>query len=98
MAEGMSPTTGTLMTTLTITQARQAFLGLPEQVQDEAILVTRHGRPVMAVLSAEQFEGLMETLEILSDQAFSQRLTKSIQQAKEGKTKSLADVRKRLGI
>ncbi len=86
------------MTTLTISQARQMFLGLPEQVQDEPVLVTRHGRPVMAMLSAEQFEGLMETLEILADQTFAKRLQKSIHQADKGKTLSLEEAATRLGF
>lgn len=49
-------------------------------------------------LGYDQYESLVETLDILSDQVFSQSLTKSIQQARKGKTKGSAEVRRRLGI
>lgn len=86
------------MNTMTITTARQGFLELPEKVQDEPLLVTKHGRPVMTLLSVEQFEGMVETIEILSDQVFANRLQKSIEQAKAGKTVSLAEAAARLGL
>lgn len=86
------------MNTMPITTARQEFLDLPKVVQDEPVFVTKHGRPVMTVLSVEQFEGMLETIEILSDQVFAKRLKVSIDQARAGKTVSLEDVRARLGL
>lgn len=86
------------MNTLTITHARREFLELPEAVQDEPLIVTRHGRPVMTVLSIDQFEGMVETLEILRDQVFAKRLQKSLVQAKKGQTVSLAEAAERLGL
>jgi len=87
-----------LMLTMSITNARKGFLDLPELVQDEPVFVTKHGRPVMTLLSAEQYEGMLETIEILSDQAFAKRLQKSIEQAKAGKTVSLAEAAARMGL
>ena len=86
------------MHTMTITTARQGFLDLPEVVQDEPLFVTKHGRPVMTLLSVEQFEGMMETIEILSDQVFTRRLVQSIEQAKAGQTVSLEAAAARLGF
>ncbi len=86
------------MSTLTITQARNTFLQLADQVQEEPVLVTRHGKPVMAVLSAEQYEGLLETLEILQDPAFANRLRKSRAEASSGRTLNLAQAAARLGF
>ena len=86
------------MTTLTISAARQDFLNMPERVQDEPVLVTRHGKPVLAVMSAEQLDGLLETLEILRDQAFATKLRKSMDEAEAGKTVSMAAVKARFGI
>lgn len=83
---------------MTLTSARQGFLDLPEAVQEEPIFVTKHGRPVMTVLSVDQFEGMIETIEILSDQIFAKRLKKSIEQAKAGKTVSLEKAAVRLGL
>jgi prevent-host-death family protein len=86
------------MHAMSITEARKEFLDLPEMVQDEPVFVTRHGRPVMTLMSMEQFEGMMETIEILSDQAFARRLGNSIEQAKAGKTVSLDEAAARLGL
>jgi prevent-host-death family protein len=86
------------MNTMTITTARQEFLDLPEAVQDEPLFVTKRGHPVMALLSVEQFEGMVETIEILSDQVFSKRLQKSLEQAKTGKTLSLTEAAARLRL
>lgn len=86
------------MHTMTITNARQGFLDLPERVQEEPVLVTKHGRPVMAVISVAQFEGLLETIEILEDHPFVQRLQRSIEQARRGQTLSLEEAAERLGL
>lgn len=85
------------MRTLTITDARREFLGLPEEVRDEPLTITKRGLPVMTLLSTEYFESLLETLEILSDTVFSSRLLKSIEDVKVGRTKSMAEVRARFG-
>lgn len=77
------------MPTISITHARQGFLDLPDAVVDEPIVVSKHGRPVMALLSMEQYEGMLETIEILQDQVFGRRLRKSLEQAKKGKTVGL---------
>ncbi|MEO1430894.1 MAG: type II toxin-antitoxin system Phd/YefM family antitoxin [Cyanobacteria bacterium J06633_8] len=71
---------------LTITEARQQLLNLPDDLKDDAVIITRHGKPVMAALSFEKFESMMETLAILSDKKFSTQLKKSIQQAETGET------------
>ena len=86
------------MRQMTITEARQNFLTLPEVVEEEPLTIAKRGRPVMVTMGFDHYESLVETLDILSDQAFAQRLTKSIQQAKEGKTKRSAEVRQRLGL
>jgi len=71
---------------LTITEARQQLLNLPDELKDDGIIITKHGKPVMAALSFEKFESIMETLAILSDKEFSKHLQKSIQQAQKGET------------
>lgn len=80
------------MHTMSITTARKEFLDLPEAVLDEPLFVTRRGRPVMTMLSMDQFEGMLETIEILRDQAFSRHLQTSLEQARAGRTLSLEEV------
>jgi PHD/YefM family antitoxin component YafN of YafNO toxin-antitoxin module len=69
--------------------ARKALRDLPGLVQAGPVLIMKSGHPVMAVLSTDHFEGMLETIEILSDQTFCRRLRESIEQARAGRTKSL---------
>lgn len=52
---------------LTITETRKQLLNLPELLTDEPVIITKHGKPAMVALGYEQFESIMETLEVLSD-------------------------------
>ena len=82
---------------LTITEARKKLLGLPEELQDEPIVITKHGKPVMVTISYEQMESLLETLEILQDENFSNHLAKEIAQAEQGETSAWDDAKTQLG-
>jgi antitoxin YefM len=72
------------------------MLELPEELEGDSLIITRHGKPVMAAMSFERFENLMETLEILSDGPFAQRLRASLAQADQGESVSLDEVEARL--
>ena len=82
---------------LNITEARQKLLELPDELTDEPAIVTKHGKPVMAVMSYQQFESLMETLEILSDSQFASQLRESIAQGERGETICWEEAKARLG-
>src|SRR5437588_7554147 len=53
--------------TFTISEIREAITRLPEQFEHEpeAVAITRHGKPVMAILPWELYESIMETLEVM---------------------------------
>ena len=75
--------------TLTISKARNRLLKLPKEMskqgQAQAITVTHHGKPVLAILPWEFYDSLMETLEVLGDTEFMGSLRKGIQELKAGK-------------
>ncbi len=83
---------------LTITEARKELLDLPDEFKDEPVIITKHGKPVMAALSFEQYESLLETLSILCDRAFANQLQESIAQAERGETISWEEAKAKLGI
>jgi PHD/YefM family antitoxin component YafN of YafNO toxin-antitoxin module len=56
----------------------------------------KYGHPVMVVLSIDQFEGMLETIEILSDNSLIERLQKSIEDARAGKSLSMDEAQARL--
>ncbi|MFH7024360.1 MAG: type II toxin-antitoxin system Phd/YefM family antitoxin [Heteroscytonema crispum UTEX LB 1556] len=83
---------------LTITEARQQLLDLPDELKDEPVIITRHGKPVMAALSFEQYESLLETLSILCDKEFANQLQESIAQGERGETISWKEAKAKLGL
>ena len=83
---------------LTITEARRQLLDLPDELNDEPVIITKHGKPVMAALSFEQYESLLETLSILSDRNFANQLQESIAQAERGEIISWEEAKAKLGI
>jgi len=87
------------MQSIPITEARNKFMKLPDQAaKDQIIAVTRRNREVMAVMSWEMYEGLLETLEVLFDRDLMDNLKKGIEDVKAGKTHSLSEAYERLGL
>ena len=89
-----------MLNTLPIIEARKKLTSMPEALRDQsepsAIAVTRHGVPVLALMSWEAYESLLETLEIMSDETLAPLLKKSLEEAAKRKTVSWETVKKRL--
>ena len=87
------------MEKIPITEARKRFMKLPDQAAGDQILaITRRNKEVMAVMSWELYEGLLETLEVLSDPELMGNLKKGIEDVKAGRTRSLSEAYERLGL
>ncbi len=87
------------MEKIPITEARNKFMKLPDQTAKHQILaVTRRNKEVMAIMSWELYEGLLETLEVLSDPKLMKNLKKGIDDVKAGRTHSLSEAYERLGL
>ena len=71
---------------LSVSEARNKLLDLIRQMKhkQEVVAITRDGVPSAVLLSVDQFEGLMETIEILSDQKSIRALRRSLKQAEKG--------------
>jgi len=70
-----------------ITKAKAALLDLIRQVEhsDQTIAITKNGVPEAVLMSMRKFKGLLETLEILSDQKAMKSIRKSIGETQKGK-------------
>jgi len=87
------------MHSIPITEARNKFMRLPDQAaKDQIIAVTRRNKEVMAVMSWEMYEGLLETLEVLSDRELMNNLRKGVEDVKAGRTHSLSKAYERLEL
>ena len=88
--------------TLSIMEARAKLTALPGEFERNpetgAITVTRRGKPVLAVMPWDLYDSLIETIEILGDEELMKSLRKSLQDAKKGRTYTIAEVRKSLGL
>lgn len=60
--------------------------------------MTKDGQPVMTAITYKQLLSLIETLEILSDSEFAEKLRQSIAQAQHGETISWEDVQRNLRL
>jgi antitoxin YefM len=93
---------------LSISEAQREITSLPEQFTGsteplESVIVTRYGKPVMAIMPhyvykalLETIESLDETLEIMKDAELMAGLRESIQQMERGETIAWEDVEKEL--
>lgn len=59
-------------------------------------IITKRGRPVAIMMSPEDYEGLLETIEILSDKETAGRIKKAKEELKKGKTISIENLRQRI--
>ena len=99
--------------TLSISEAQKDLTQLPEQLaeSDQAIIVTRYGKPVMTLLSSdtyksmletietlqEKVEALQETMEILRDEDTMNAFRQGVADMEAGRTYRLEDVLKEWG-
>ena len=88
------------MKDLPITEAREELTALPDKLSEthETVTVTRRGKPVLAILPWEEYEALVETLEILSDEEQMRMLRQSIREAKQGKLIPWERAKRKLGL
>ncbi len=81
------------MTTLTATTARREFFDLVKgAAEGHRTFRIQHRRGAAVLMSEDDYEGLLETLELLSLPRFRQRLHASIKQMKAGDTVSMDEL------
>lgn len=75
--------------------------GLPKVIDRidgrlDRYIVTRRGKPVVVMLSVEDYESLMETLDILADPEAMARLRKGEEEVRKGKTRPWQEIKRSL--
>lgn len=85
--------------TVPVKALRAELAEVLDQVADrrEHVIVTRHGRPAAAIVPIDEYEGLEETAEILSDPAALRAIQRGLADLKAGRVSTLDEVREDLG-
>lgn len=76
-----------ISTYIPISKAKSDLLEIIRRLEnvEDAVAVTKNGVPAAVILSMEKYQGLLETLDILSDEKAMKSLRTSLRQARKGK-------------
>ncbi len=87
-----------MVNTITLKELRPE---LPEVIKKidtklDRYIITKRGKPVAVMMNIDDYEGILETLEILSDKEAVKRIKKAKQEIKTGEAVSLEQLRRRI--
>jgi antitoxin YefM len=76
---------------------------LPEVMRDidskmDRFVITKRGKPAALMMSIEDYESIMETLDILSNSGMAKRIKEAEAEVKKGKVKALSEIEKEMGL
>ena len=76
------------MTTLPLSEAKTNLARLLSRVEEvgEQFVITRSGRPAGVLMSVDEYEGLLETLEILADGDLMKSIRRGLDDLEKGRT------------
>ena len=80
--------------TIPLKEARAKFSSLVDRADrlSERYVVTKNGTPKAVLMSADEFESWMETLELMANPKAVKALNQGIKEGKAGKFRSFKDV------
>jgi prevent-host-death family protein len=83
---------------LTMVDARRELTKLSTRLEASpaTVVVTRRGKPVLAIMTWEDYEAILETLELLGDEEAVVQLRRSIREVKEGEAVPWDEAKARL--
>jgi prevent-host-death family protein len=86
--------------TIPLAEAKKRFSALIKDVEEkfDRFTITKNGVERAVILSNEEYEGLLETLDILSCQEERDAIKRAKEQIKKGRTLSLATLKKKYDL
>jgi antitoxin YefM len=74
------------MNTVTLSNAKTHLARLLSEVSElgERVVITRSGKPAGMLVSVDEYEGLLETLEILADEEMADAVRRGLDEAERG--------------
>ena len=85
---------------VSLTEARAILTRLPEKLAEGqgVVPLTRHGKPVLAIMTRDLFESLTETIDILSDSELMDQIRNGLKDIEEARTRSWEEVKAELDL
>ncbi len=82
------------MSTVTLSDAKTHLARLLSEVTElgERVVITRSGRPEGVLVSVDEYEGLLETLEILADDDMAEAVRRGLDEVERGDVLSHEEV------
>ena len=82
------------MNTVTLSDAKTHLARLLSEVVEmgERVVITRLGRPAGVLVSVDEYDGLLETLEILADDDMADAIRRGLDEAERGEILSHEEV------
>jgi antitoxin YefM len=82
------------MGTVTLSDAKARLPRLLSEVSElgERFVITRSGKPSGVLLGVDEYEGLLETLEILADPEMAEAIRRGLDEAERGETVTHEDL------
>ncbi len=89
-----------MVNTISIRELRPKLADILKSVHErfDRYIITKRGRPEAVIMGIEDYESILETMEIQSDKALMLRLKKAEKDIKNKKGTPLEKVRKELGL
>ena len=64
----------------------------------DRFIITKRGKPVALMMSVDDYESILETIDILSDKRLVKRIKKAEEDVKKGNVRALSEIEKELGL
>ncbi|HUK57340.1 MAG TPA: type II toxin-antitoxin system Phd/YefM family antitoxin [Nitrospiria bacterium] len=85
--------------TYSLAEAKKHLSSLVREADEKyrRVVITRSGVEKAVLLSAEEYDGLIETLDVLSNRAERRAIARAKTQVRRGRTVSLEELKKKIG-
>jgi len=86
--------------TIPVAEAKKRLSAIIKDVDEkyDRYAITKNGVNKAVLLSSDEFEGLLETIDILSRKEEREAIARAKKEVREGQTVSFKDIRRRYGI
>ncbi|MFH1836978.1 MAG: type II toxin-antitoxin system Phd/YefM family antitoxin [Candidatus Omnitrophota bacterium] len=85
---------------ITLKELRPKLPSVIKAIDDkmDRFIITKRGKPTALMMSIEDYESLLETLDVLSDKPLMKRIKESEKDIKKGYVRTLEAIEKEIGL